>query len=522
MKRIISILTLIALLLCGCAATSSVKEPKALSELGEGNRAESVAIVTLTINPEFELYLDINMCVSKIRCLNEDAVTALEAVQTNLIGNNYGSAMFSILDAAAQTGFLVPEAQIKIETTLHTPMAEQDLEYMAQSMANPVEAYNENNGLNLSVEAVTPTVDEKAVEAFMKYFETNQPTADQSFVVNGNEASGNLYDENGTKIGTFLEVYDVYGPEGHLLKLECFYDDGTYSCDTFEYDANGNKTKWESSTSDGWSMVETYFTNGNIKSSTTTMQDGSISTDTYYENGNMHMSVYDGPNGEHTESYFAEDGTYAWNRGPANGTLTQTVYGNTVGTTTQYFDENGYLYKAVSEFADGSKDEITFYPNGNQRSALCLSPYGSSYMYYNEDGTLAENRGEPNSVIELGTNTKYFDENGLLYKTVDQYDNGSITETLYYENGNRKSMITDDEDGYYEWHWYINGADQKYIADTSDHYSENTYYPNGITSIAIYRDKISGSYTELHFDEAGNTTYNYYVDENGNEHYVDD
>lgn len=143
-------------------------------------------------------------------------------------------------------------------------------------------------------------------------------------------------------------------------------------------------------------------------------------------------------------------------------------------------------------------------------------------MYYNEDGTLAENRGEPNSVIELGTNTKYFDENGLLYKTVDQYDNGSITETLYYENGNRKSMITDDEDGYYEWHWYINGADQKYIADTSDHYSENTYYPNGKISIAIYRDKISGSYTELHFDEAGNTTYNYYIDENGNEHYVDD
>ena len=283
MKRIISILTLIALL-CGCAATSSVKELKALSELGEGNRAESVAIVTLTINPEFELYLDINMCVSKIRCLNEDAVTALEAVQTNLIGNNYGSAMFSILDAAAQTGFLVPEAQIKIETTLHTPMAEQDLEYMAQSMADPVEAYSENNGLNLSVEAVTPTVDEKAVEAFMKYFETNQPTADQSFVVNGNEASGNLYDEN----------------------------------------------------------------------------------------------------------------------------------------------------------------------------------------------------------------------------------------------GNRKSMITDDEDGYYEWHWYINGADQKYIADTSDHYSENTYYPNGKISIAIYRDKISGSYTELHFDEAGNTTYNYYIDENGNEHYVDD
>ena len=295
MKRIISILTLIALLLCGCAATSSVKELKALSELGEGNRAESVAIVTLTINPEFELYLDINMCVSKIRCLNEDAVTALEAVQTNLIGNNYGSAMFSILDAAAQTGFLVPEAQIKIETTLHTPMAEQDLEYMAQSMANPVEAYSENNGLNLSVEAVTPTVDEKAVEAFIKYFEANQPTADQSFVVNGNEASGYLYDENGTKIGTFLDIYDVYGPEGHLLKSECFYDDGTYSCDTFEYDANGNKTKWESATSDGWSMVETYFTNGNIKSSTTTMQDGSISTDTYYENGNMHMSVYDDP-----------------------------------------------------------------------------------------------------------------------------------------------------------------------------------------------------------------------------------
>ena len=139
MKKLIALLLAVFMLLSGCAAgTTTIKEEKALTELGEGKREESMAVVNVTINPEFELYLDIDFNVTKVRCLNEDAVTALEAVQTDLVGNNYGAAMFSILDAATQAGFLAPDAQVKIETTLHTPMDEAFLQPFAEEMANAV------------------------------------------------------------------------------------------------------------------------------------------------------------------------------------------------------------------------------------------------------------------------------------------------------------------------------------------------------------------------------------------------
>ena len=96
MKRIIALFALVCILLCGCAGGTTIKEEKALSELGEGTREESVAIVKVTINPEFELYLDGAFCVIKVRCLNEDAVTAFETMQTDgisVIGLRYEEAM---------------------------------------------------------------------------------------------------------------------------------------------------------------------------------------------------------------------------------------------------------------------------------------------------------------------------------------------------------------------------------------------------------------------------------------------
>ena len=515
MKKLIALLLAVFMLLSGCAAgTTTIKEEKALSELGEGKREESVAVVNVTINPEFELYLDIDFNVTKVRCLNEDAVTTLEAVQTDLVGNKYGPAMFSILDAATQAGFLAPDAQVKIETTLHTPMDEAFLQSFAEEMANPVKVFSKDNGLSLAVESVTPTVDEKAAEAFMEYYKSNPPTTDQSFVVNGNEASGDLYDENGNKVGTFLDVYDVYGPEGHLLKSERFYDDGTY--DIYEYYSNGNMSRWEYSMADGSSGEQTYYANGSLKSDTANLADGSVYVTTYYANGNASMTISDspdgeylesyytedgnmymcvslGPNGERNEDYYAEDGTYLWNIGPANGTRVQTVYGNTIGTCTQYFDENGYLYKAVSEFKDGTKDETTYYPNGNQKSVLGLSPYGSSYMYYNEDGTLAPNRGEPNSVIELGNETKYYDENGALYKEVLVRQDGSVMETTYYPNGNRKSVYDNDPDNPGYWFFEEDGSEKPF----------NKGEPNLIAPITCYSPDDQKGIMTRYFDEEG-------------------
>ena len=50
MKKLIALLLAVFMLLSGCAAgTTTIKEEKALSELGEGKREESVAVVNVTI-----------------------------------------------------------------------------------------------------------------------------------------------------------------------------------------------------------------------------------------------------------------------------------------------------------------------------------------------------------------------------------------------------------------------------------------------------------------------------------------
>ena len=542
MKKLTALLLILALLLSGCATAN---EPKALEELGTGKRTESLVVVTITINPEFELYLDADFCITKVRCLNEDAVTVLAAVQENLVGVNYGSAMFTILDGAAQTGFLSPDAQVTIETTLHTTMDEESLAFMAQTVASPVEAYNESNGLTLSVNAPTPTVDEKTAQAFMEYFEkqmANQSSADSSVMVNSNEVFDIFYDENGNRLGTFLHVYDA---DGHLLKSELFYDDGSYSCQTYEYDASGNQTKWEYLNPDGTSGVTTYYANGSIKSDTytdaesftyvrtyyengnpatytSTGPDGSTHSETYYENGNPQQIVSDYPNGDHFEYHYAEDGTLIdevietrpWNMGEPNSVVESSAYNDHgEGVSTQYFDENGYLYKMVAVYPDGATYETTYYESGEVKSTKSNDQYGTNYTFYTEDGIEVPNIGEPNSVTESfiftsdgqGTSTKYFDGNGYLYKSEEVLPNGTRHTFTYYPSGEVHTCITFDAGTTFQWIYYEDGTLQKYIEDGSGKYYEIHHYPNGQMSLQIHRE---GSINlERHYDEEGNITY---------------
>ena len=522
MKKLIALLLAVFMLLSGCAAGTTTKEAKALTELGEGKREESMAVVKVTINPEFELYLDIDFNVTKVRCLNEDAVTTLEAVQTDLVGNNYGAAMFSILDAATQAGFLAPDAQVKIETTLHTPMDEAFLQPFAEEMANAVKVYSENNGLSLAVESVTPTVDEKAVEAFMKAYEdqiANQPSGNQSAGHQSDKLSGSytgdITDEKGNRIGTAEYYYDE---NGNLLNRTLNFDDGTSSYSTYEYDANGTLIKEETVHSDGSSGVYTYFPNGSIETSVWIASEGYTVTETYYESGILKSRISD-YDGDHSEYHYAEDGTLIeevietrpWNMGESNGVQEVQVYNDHgEGTSTQYFNENGYLYKSVDVYPDGATYEITYYESGIIRSNKWNDPNGSGYAFYAEDGTYLPNIGEPNSVIEIttytldgqGKTTKYFDENGYLYKAEAVMPDGSVYHYTYYQNGNEKTCISS---GGYQWEYYEDGTLQKYIETSPGKYFEVHYYTNGQMSLQILRE---GSINlETHYDEEGNVTY---------------
>lgn len=482
MKRIISIIMVICMLLCGCAAGTSNKEPKALSELGEGKREESVAIVKVTINPEFELYLDGALCITKVRCLNEDAVTAFETMQTggaSVISLRYEEAMPVILDGIASAGFLNENTdKIQVNITLLMEFPEAEMAAMSEMFSAPVTYYTTEHELNAEVLAPAPVLADDAKKVAWAGQAPNAndgqnngavmgtPSSELAFTIYENDAvigegiryfdeNGILYKETSSyKNGTTQEV--LYYENGKLKSDITNRPDGSIEQ---HFREDGTQSYYLEDTAEKYFEMA-FYPNGNRESETFKQGETSI-TSTFYENGNMKSSICDGPDG-YFEWHYDEngeltdyiDGGPAWNEGEPNSVVEYVEYFNSgEGVRTDYFDENGLLYKRIEVYADGTSYERTFYPSGDLRTTKTVDANGvcNSYGYNDESGTHIHNIGEPNLTVTYNTTggvmTDYYDENGLLYKVCEVYYDGTSRVMLYDENG---EMVADgfyDENG---------------------------------------------------------------------------
>ncbi len=446
MKKIIALILVAVMLLCGCSAAGTPegtqgaektgggigaffsnivdnigdaleKEEKPLLELGKGQKHESLMVLKITVNPEFELYLDMDSCVSRVRCLNEDAVTAFEAMTNNgvnVIGQFYNDAMKMILENLSSTGFLTAETeQIQIETTVHIELPEEDLAALASALAEPVEEYSAENDLAVTVEAPAAEVDTEV--------EVELPEDDR-VKHKPNDVVTYEVDEERAGFGSHATHTSYYDENGYLYKSEAHFDTGCYWIN--EYGSNGNMTRSEMLT-----------------------LSGSLSEAFYDESGNKTKDIYTS----------------------ADGSRTETTY-----------HENGNVASRISTNPDGTpSSESTF----NKAGVLVF------YKYYYPDGDVGE--------------TTYNDSGLLIYnKTV--HGDGGITETTYYENGNAQSSIYDGPDGHIEWHHFEDGTMSRYVENSNGAYHETVYYSNGKVAAQIGNDG------ERRYDESGKLTYEKY------------
>ncbi len=448
MKKAIALTLVAVMLLCGCSvATGSQggdtqpkeniiqgigdffsnivgnigdmleKEEEPLLELGQGAKQASIAILKISINPEFELYLDTDGCISRVRCLNEDAVTAFQTMtynQISVIGLDYTDAMKVILNSVANTGFLTAETkQIKIESTVQIELAEEDLQTLVESFAEPVEQYSADNGLTLTVEAPAPKVDTEAVLELPEYdIKKGEPNSEKTFWC---EMSG----ANGTVSGTA----------------------------TAYYDENGIQYKWVEEYTDGFYYIAEYASNGGMTYSHSGNADGSSTEQFYDEYGNETKRIYKDIDGNHIEQTFH-----------SNGIGASMVVNYADGRySEEYRTKSGVPISSISIGADGSQTKCTWYENGNQKSTITDDSNGHVEYHYFEDGTLSkvidssssgysETVYYPNGqiAVRIGNGVEQrWDENGkLTYEKRDDYlfENGAL---VYYISDGEK--ITDPE-----------------------------------------------------------------------------
>ena len=487
MKKRIALFLATFLLLCSCAAN----EPKALLEQGEGKRTESIAVVKVTINPEFELYLDLNMCVSKVRCLNEDAATALASTESSVVGIPYYQAITLLLNSVDQAGFLAQGAEVNLETTIHTSMDEESLQNFDIAITSPVEYFGAEHNLDLIVAAPAPVMDKKVAEDFNEYYENQIALQPEP----SNEASVFICDENGSEIG--IATY-IYNENGQPVTVTENYYDGNSIHESYEYDDDGTLTKTTYTRSDGWS--------------------GSY---TYYANGNICLSISDSPDGEHTEFYYAEDGQAV--------SSTQILFDGTTFCESFEYDDNGTLIKTAYTRSDGWSGSYTYYANGNVRLAISDSPDGEhTEFYYAENGTLISGPSDESSVkagsvvttviyngdIE-GIQTTYYNDNALLYKIEEVFSDGMTRVFHYYESGEQESVITDYASGHFEWYYDQSGVPTAYLeTDAEGNRMETTFYSDG-TEKTYSIQYVSGATKEVQFRENGQLKYSITNDENG-------
>ncbi len=235
----------------------------------------------------------------------------------------------------------------------------------------------------------------------------------------GNIISSITYDKDGNVSGSKEYEYDV---NGNQTKYTEYSSDGSVSgSKEYEYDVNGNQTKYTEYSSDGnvrWSEEYEYDVNGNQTKYVSYDWDGNVSRYIEYEyeydvNGNQTKRVsYDG------------DGNVRWSE--------------------EYeYDVNGNQTKYVSYDGDGNASGYTEYEydaNGNQTKDI----------RYNKDGNVS------------GSKEYEYDVNGNMIKYVNYYKDGSISnwgEKKYDADGTLLLDVSygaadkSDVRGYKEWQY---------------------------------------------------------------------
>ena len=458
MKRKILSLVLVLVLLLPLSACkkTNLQIPNSRKDVQKLSSVEDChLLLRLSINPQFEIYLDENAVVLKVTGGNTDGKKLLADME--LTGLLYDDAVKAILDAAAAQGFLKDNAHIQIDVLAG---ADDALTYEeSRKLGQAVTEYDDSLSVFVDQSAVIAAeygADLIEVEhwengdVWYSYFYQWTLLRETLYAADGSY-SDYVYDGKKTLSAIFIT------PDGNRTEQHCTYDDAglvlthrvimqegdniSIEEERFTYDDAGvvltRQHVWQEG--DFTSTVDEWFEDG-VLTRSLEATDG-CSVERYYdENGNIahSLEMMDGCSIEH---YYDE-----------NGNITHSLEMMDGRSIERYYDENGNITHSL-EMMDGRSIECYYGENGNITHSLEVMDGATREQYYDEYGNITRSL----EVMDGATQERYYDTNGVCSYAYDTFPNGDWRKEIYYPNGVKKSEEGISDGVYYSFFYNEQG-----------------------------------------------------------------
>ena len=352
--RILFLTMIVCLLLTACGAPgtgatdSSTPDGQEIEEL-LGRMVNNInCIVQVSINPEFELYLDECGVVCELKCLNEDAVNAFNGA--DVLGKSCDEVIEMLLNAAKDGGYLTGESNVTMTVVLR-----------------------EDSELKETIAATLETAVQKFVDAekcTMRIWD-GRTQREEGSQIGHEEPAPNSGTQSWTeevrnaegKLVSRTEKQNV--PEGVMVITEYFAENGNLSkrveelngsvVAVSEYDAAGRRI----------SRVQEMVSGDGVKVSKT-------STYSYYDDGSVSVEEIHGTDGSYAQVYYYKGGyetgriSREYHR-KANGSYTENRYdedGNLTASDSREYDNLGG-YSVWTDNPDGTKEQYYYAADGS-------------------------------------------------------------------------------------------------------------------------------------------------------------
>lgn len=379
---------------------------------------ENVAfVITIRINPEFQIHVDDSDCIIAVIPVNADAEAMCQGL--DVIGMSYIDGLPIIMEQAHTRGYLENGDFIDVQIFFHQA-SQQTMEQYNMDINTVIQQYAEDHALTglqfgggLGAEILLENEDPDWDPEQYANQSANQPSENENIVETETDAAGNLiYFKELLTNGGYIEVYlradgtdsknIIHEPDGTTVTL-LFDDKGTVTQEyreapddyreTVWFDANGAAVRAEIQHPDGTTSQITYHSNGSQATSYEEFPDGNWVKRTFSEDGLSSHVVYS--DGREEQSSYHSNGQIAINKQAFS----------TSHTLEEHFDENGNLMLSIS-INNGRKAETRFNADRSGSMTQYGSDGSSSTVYFRPDGKVTHG---------YDSNGNYYEETGEVY-----------------------------------------------------------------------------------------------------------
>ena len=472
------ILCMVFLAACGGQATiddnsGSVAHEQGNEEQGIVDSEEKiwVGIAHISINPQFDLYLDEKLHIVEVDCLNADAQAAFAGA--DVLGQTLFDGLFILLDQAQGMGYVKDGMEMVASIELDLPLDWKDLQQLASDveaqLQTAVNQLKDIRGISLNMDCSAEITEKPEKEETPPSEETAPQDPDQQRT-NQKEYGKDIAVSEGADGVTVLHLTDN---ENRKVTQHINADGGII---------------YQRIEDESQVFEHTFDENGILREEEIRGNNGFWSVSKYDAAGDLVWEEIQQPDGFHSVREYASDGTV----------ISEDVYDPNQSAPGQE--------EIIIDF-DSEGNQMTTWHNSQgwlMREEVIMTD-GQSYQteyQYDENGE----RVWSLLTFSNGTTVETTYQNGKRHiETTHDATNGYVQVFTYNENDVRISAISDGPDGFYSYQYFDdNGVLVRWdLQDFFGRDSHRTYNPDGSYTDRVYEPEV-GKTLVIEYDANGN------------------